>query len=349
MATLSKIPIRNVYWLLCYAWDQLQEGELVDISNIDISELADLFALVLLSGSHHLLRRGLEQDYQLREESLAAIRGRINVTVTARKMLAHQGRAHCEFDELTVNTLANQIIKSTVRHLYRNPTLSDTIRQQMAGLYRKLGGIDDIPLTRFAFRKVQLHSNNRVYRFLLNVCEFVQASWMADEATGEYRFRDFLRDEAKMARLFERFVFNFYKNHRPDLAISREHISWDAKAVQEDALIHLPRMETDISVRSEHTTLIIDTKYYREAMQQRGETEKIKSANLYQIFAYLKNMEAREGSDSRSEGMLLYPQVNESLRLEYQIAGHRVRICTLDLAQEWPEIRAELLDLLDLT
>ena len=90
----SAIPIRNIYWLLCYAWDQLPEGELVDVSHVELSELADLFAAVLINGTNHLLRRGLEQGYEPREESLATIRGRVNVSVTAKRMQTYQGKAY---------------------------------------------------------------------------------------------------------------------------------------------------------------------------------------------------------------------------------------------------------------
>ena len=55
------IPIRNIYYLLCYAWNRLDEGAIVDVSGVDTTELADLFATVLIGGVHHLTRRGLDQ------------------------------------------------------------------------------------------------------------------------------------------------------------------------------------------------------------------------------------------------------------------------------------------------
>ena len=44
----SAIPILNIYYLLLYAWDRLPEGGILDISGVDSTELADLFAAVLL-------------------------------------------------------------------------------------------------------------------------------------------------------------------------------------------------------------------------------------------------------------------------------------------------------------
>ena len=56
-----RIPIQNLYYLLCYAWNHLKQGEMVDVSNVPSTELVDLFAVVLCQGVEHLARRGLEQ------------------------------------------------------------------------------------------------------------------------------------------------------------------------------------------------------------------------------------------------------------------------------------------------
>ena len=106
-------------------------------------------------------------------------------------------------------------------------------------------------------------------------------------------------------------------------------------------------METDISVRSKKPpkTLIIDTKFYKETFQSYYDSQTIHSANLYQIYSYLKNIEIRGGADADADGMLLYPVVDRSVRLEYDLPGHRIQICTLNLAAGWKEIHKELLDL----
>ena len=203
----ADIPIRNIYYLLCYAWDRLAEGELVDVTSIDSTELADLFATVLLNGTNHLLRRGLGQDYENHVDELSSIKGRVDVANSSRRMLMSHGRAICAFDELNVNTLPNRIVKSTICYLSGVRTLDKTLKEKLHFIYRRLGGIDDVPLTRQLFRKVQLHSNNRFYKFLLNICELVLASWMVDESAGSYKFRDFVRDEKRMGQAIRELCF----------------------------------------------------------------------------------------------------------------------------------------------
>ncbi|MFC1567644.1 hypothetical protein ACFL3K_00375, partial [Pseudomonadota bacterium] len=161
------IPVQNIYYLLCYAWNCLEEGETIDISGIDSTNHVDLFASVLLSGLNHLLRRGLDQGYATLEEELTSIRGRVAIATSARRMLMQHGKAFCIYDTLTVNTQENQIIKSTLQHLSRTHGLNSGLRKQIVQVCRDLPEISTIPLSRHAFRKVQLHSNSRYYRFLL--------------------------------------------------------------------------------------------------------------------------------------------------------------------------------------
>ncbi len=343
----SVIPVKNVYYLLCYAWNSLEEGKLVDVGAVGSTELVDLFAAVLTNGCNHLFRRGLDQGYLEYAEEIAGIRGRVDVAVTARRMLPQHGKAYCQFDELSVDTLPNQILKATIRQLLMVYDLDAGVRKKLLQTYRQLSAVGDVKLTKALFRRVQLHSNNRFYRFLLRVCELVVDSLILDESAGANRFRDFLRDDKKMASLFEAFVLNFLKAERKDLAIKRERIYWLAESESDPDLTYLPTMETDISVRSSARTLIIDTKYYGDTFQRYYDRKKIHSSNLYQVFAYLKNLEHRNGPDATADGMLLYPVVSEGVRLKYQLGAHRIRICTLDLSKDWKDIRAELLELVD--
>ena len=89
----ASIPIRNIYFLLCYAWNRLEEGEITDVSRVDSSELADLFASVLISGVRHLLRRGLGRGYERFEGDLVSLRGRVMVAETSRRMMMIHGKA----------------------------------------------------------------------------------------------------------------------------------------------------------------------------------------------------------------------------------------------------------------
>jgi 5-methylcytosine-specific restriction enzyme subunit McrC len=343
---LSAIPVQNVYFLLSYAWNALPEADIVDVSRVPSNELADLFAFVLCGGVDHLARRGLERGYRGIEDELTSLRGRVRILESHARMLLQRGRALCEFDNLETNTLQNQIIKATLGSLVRVAELDPGLRKRAITLGRRLSGIDDIALDGSAFRRVQLHTNNRYYRFLLSICALIHDAKLVDESDGVCRFRDFLRDHSQMARLFQRFVCNFYRIERNDPHVRAEEIAWRVKTRQDSARDYLPRMTTDITIRVGDIKLIIDTKYYHETFSSYYDAESIHSANLYQLLTYLSN--AEHGGYERLEGMLLYPVVSTRLRLLYdELQGFCVRICTVDLAQDWQSIRRELLELME--
>jgi 5-methylcytosine-specific restriction enzyme subunit McrC len=139
----------------------------------------------------------------------------------------------------------------------------------------------------------------------------IYGSWLASEEPGLYRFRHFLRDEKRMALVFQYFVYNFLRIERDDLTVFRKNIQWKAQSSVDPQLSLLPQMQTDISVLSGDREIVIDTKYYRETVSEWHDTPTIHSAHLYQLVSYLMNIKEK---GTKVEGMLLYPTVNRSLR-----------------------------------
>lgn len=140
----APIPIQNIFYLLCYAWDRLDQGTLIDVSKIESTELVDLFAMVLVKGIEHLERRGLERDYRFRTEELRGVRGRVENFPSARRFLPRHGRALCTYDELSPNTLPNQVLKATLRRLSADKLIAEENRTAVLRCRRTLREIDEI-------------------------------------------------------------------------------------------------------------------------------------------------------------------------------------------------------------
>jgi len=160
-----------------------------------------------ISAIGHLARRGMEKGYTRFDEDIRGIRGRIDVLTTGRRFLLKHGRAQCAFDELTIDTLANQIIKATLLRLAHDRDINKENRSAVMRCAANLRNVATITVSSQSFRKIQLNRNSGSYRFLLNVCELIHDSWLPDQTTGRHRFRDFVRDEAKMALVFQTVLF----------------------------------------------------------------------------------------------------------------------------------------------
>lgn len=340
----SIIPIQNVYYLLTYAWNRWEEGKAVDVASVPSNELVDLLAHVLIGGTRRVVRRGLDRGYLVHEEERSALRGKIDFAVTTKRMLLERARAYCHFDELSTDVLHNRILRTTIGRLARSRVVDAGLRHELDILHRQLDPIAEIALSARLFGQVQIHRNNAAYDLLMRVCELIHHTLLAHEDAGDRRFHDFLRDDALMAVIFEEFVRNFYRRHLREYRVKDVWLDWDGLALDDVSRNALPRMHTDITLMSPSRVLIIDTKYYAEMLLSRFEVEKARPAHLYQLFAYLKNGERHGGAWLNSDGMLLYPTVRAEVDLRYDIQGHRVRLCTVNLDQPWQGIHRRLME-----
>jgi 5-methylcytosine-specific restriction enzyme subunit McrC len=341
------IPIQNIYYLLCYAWKQLDEAKKVNVSASDYKQYADLFAKVLVNGCTYVFKRGLDREYRFERDELCRIRGKIDFNQSIKNISVKSRRLICEYDELSTDTLHNQIIKATAKKLLKVKDLDKNIRYELREIYRKLLQIRDIDLECSHFKKVKLHRNNLFYRFVLNVSRIIHENIVLDEKTGEYEFVDFIRDEKKMASVFEHFVRNFYRENLRifGFEVKPEILSWDVDETDEASLEYLPTMKTDISITSATRKIIIDTKYYKECFQEHYDKRTIISAHMYQLIEYLENSDKQSGMDFKSEGMLLYPAVSHEEAIPFQrLRGHKITIRTINLNQEWKGIASDLMN-----
>ncbi len=341
----SPIPIENIYYLLCYAWNKLDEKDIVDISSLKSTQLVDLFAKVLLSGTHHLVRRGFDRGYLEFSEDTKRPRGKIDFARTLKRNLLIENRLSCDFDELDYNVLHNRILKTTIRNVMTVENLDRELKEGLHEINRRLWEISEVSLSAQLFRRVQLHRNNYYYGFLLSICELVFDALLASEDPGKMRFRDFARDENQMAKLFESFVRNFYVLEQDRFRVQSLKIAWQVEDENDAAVNYLPEMKTDVCLTSGERRIILDCKFYRDALQTNWQKRTLHSSHLYQLFAYLRN-KASEPGWSQCEGILLYPTVTTPLNLTYKIQGHPIAVKTVNLNQDWRSIHNEMLDLI---
>jgi 5-methylcytosine-specific restriction enzyme subunit McrC len=338
----AEIPIANIYYLLCYAWDVLEEKDtLADVDTLESTDLLNLFARVLVNGTRRLLRRGLDRGYLPHEDEIPGVRGTLLVTQTLRRNLLRQGRTACAWDELEYDTLPNRILKTTLLRLHDAVELDRDTRADAHDLLRWLAPVRNIELRAEHFRRVQLHRNNRIYNFLLHICEFVHEHWLPAEHGGARHFRDFVRNG--LANLFEKFVFNFYQHELHGWIVSAPHIQWQMVVPNEADRALIPQMETDICLCGPGRAIILDTKFYAQALKTGYfGSPKLPPANLYQIYTYLRQKSCEPGWE-RAEGVLLYPRNTREFAVEFTTHSHRIRALTLDLTKPWQNIRAALI------
>ena len=116
----KSILINNIYHMLSYAFQALNQETYEDVAVESFDEMYNLLAAILSKGIGLQLKQGLYREYISRQEELSVMRGKINMPGTIKNRLAHKRVLTCDFDELSENNLLNQILKTTVTLLLRN-------------------------------------------------------------------------------------------------------------------------------------------------------------------------------------------------------------------------------------
>jgi len=343
-----QIPIENIYYLLCYAWNKLDEKDRVSIDIDDKTELLDLFAKILINAGKMLLKRGIDKDYVDHTTDLAGIKGKLEISQTLKSNLLSKQRTICTFDEFTANILSNQILVTTIYRLIRTKGLDKQLKIDLRNLLRMFAEVDQLELKSSLFKQVKINRNNYLYGFIINVCQIIYENTLPSEEKGIFKFSDFTRDENKMNQLFESFVRNFYRIEQSKFnSVRKEGIKWQFTATENDNQ-YLPQMITDITLENEFEKIIIDAKYYRETMTLNYDKEKIKSANLYQLFSYLLNQQDNDSKTLHASGILLYPTIEKEYDLQFKYGNHNIHIRTLNLNTNWKNISSRLKDIIQI-
>lgn len=337
------IPIENIYYLLCYAWDKLEEKDRVAVSIDDKTELIDLFAKVLITSSKLLLKRGIDKSYIDHEEEILGVKGKIQMSETLKRNLLYKQKTFCAFDDFSANIITNQILTSTIYKLIRTKGVDENLKKELVKLQKMFLGIDIIDINKNHFNQIKLNRNNRFYDFVMKVCYLIYESTFPSEEDGKYMFSDFTRDDKKMNQLFEAFIRNFYRIEQSIFnKVRKEIIKWQFGVSEKENIRYLPQMETDITLESNGEKIIIDAKFYRETMTINYETERVKSSNLYQLFSYLLNQQDGSVKTQNATGILLYPTIERDYDLDFKYNDHAIKIRTVNLNENWKNISFRL-------
>lgn len=333
------IPIRNIYYMLSYAFQVLNEQGYRKIATEQFHNVADLCAAILIKGISSQLKRGLGQEYVPKTETLSALRGKIAVSESIKTMTMLRNQMVCTYDEFSVNSRMNQIIKATVKLLmYAN--ISKERKKELKKQMLFFGEVTEIDLNTIDWN-LRYDRNNQTYKMLISICYLVVKGLLQTKSDGTVCLMDIL-DKQRMCRLYEKFILEYYRKEHPEITANASQISWQLDNNISDLL---PVMQTDIMLSQGNRILIVDAKYYLHTMQKQFDTYSIHSGNLYQIFTYVKNKEVELADKPHVvSGLLLYAKTNETLlpNQTYHMSGNKISVKTLDLDCDFEKIAEQL-------
>lgn len=334
------ILIRNIYYMLAYAFQELRQNNYAEITGEKFDDIYDLFAEIIARGISYQLKQGLYREYVARNESLLTVRGKIDINATIVNRMRNSQQIVCDYDELSENNIYNQILLTTATTLIKHSDVKKEKKSKLKQLMLFFHDVQPIDIHTIRWNALRFDRNNRNYRMLLYLCYFIINEWLMTTEEGNYKMRGFSDDH--MCRLFEKFVLEYYKKHHPEYKANAAQIGWNIIEESTDTSV-LPIMQSDVLLSIGERTLIIDTKYYSKIMQQQYGKETIRNNHLYQIRTYVDEYDREH--QHNVDGMLLYAKTKDT-DFDDATINHRdgftLYIRTLDLNTDFDIIKKRL-------
>ena len=86
MTQSNHILIRNIYYMLAYAFSDLRKQDYQLVGGEDFENISDLMAEILTNTTSFLLKRGLYSEYITSKQSLPTLRGKLDIVHSARNL-----------------------------------------------------------------------------------------------------------------------------------------------------------------------------------------------------------------------------------------------------------------------
>ncbi|WBB95006.1 restriction endonuclease [Solwaraspora sp. WMMA2080] len=139
-----KLPIGRLMWLLGYADDQRGWRD----ESVGLAEETDLvpaMAVAFTAACSAAFAAGVLQGYQVREEALPVLRGRIREADQVRRRLGFAPPLEVRYDDYTVDITENRILLAAAHRLQRLPGVPAVTRHALHRIVAALADVTPLP------------------------------------------------------------------------------------------------------------------------------------------------------------------------------------------------------------
>lgn len=124
------IPIKNVFYMLAYAFRALDRKAYRPLESEDFANAEDLLAAILILGVEEQFKRGVSRAYIEEEAPLSAVKGRLLIEESIRTC-RRNARLVCARDEFSVNAYMNRILVTAMQALVRSEEVASARRKAL--------------------------------------------------------------------------------------------------------------------------------------------------------------------------------------------------------------------------
>ena len=312
--------------MLAVAWElRVADGELTEL-NTQRQDLLELLIRLFAGRLLAAVRRGLPRRYLAHEEDLARLRGRLDIKRQFTHLAVRPDRLACRFDELSVNTPLNRVLKAAVSLLVSLPRSAENSRR-LAELAARFEPVRESPEP--LREPVRLDRTNTAFHDLHRLARlFLSGEWQSTTAGRAVGFTLLF----PMNTLFEEFIGQNLRRVLAPCPVYLQHRGHHALIGPDGERLFALKPDAVIGELDERP-IVLDTKWKRLTPRKSGceRTMGIAPSDIYQVLAYARAYGAKRL-------VLLYPWHREmdeppGLNRRWTVTGSdcRLDIATIDV------------------
>lgn len=260
----------------------------LDVHEADLARLAaqnmsilEIFIRLFCDKLFAEVHRGLVSRYERHCDNLPALRGKLLTGLQATLNAFHPERFQCEYDEFTVDTPINRVLKATVRRLRRITQHGDNARR-LAELDFTLDGVRDVPDDALEWHRLHFDRANRRYAPLVEMAQMILQNRTQDVTSGSLEGFGLVFD---MNELFEKYIGAVARaTFAPDWQVV---LQGPQRYLLEDSTTGTEAFQAkpDITgLRHGRPTWIIDTKW--KPLDEQRHNNGVSQGDVYQMLGY---------------------------------------------------------------
>lgn len=243
--------------------------------------LLEIFITAFISEFEILLKKGVNQSYQTKEENLNYFKSRLLITKNIKVNLVNRARFYVEYDEFQLDIPQNRILKSTLKYL-QCKTVSVKNKSRLFNYLNILGEIPESSNYESDFSKIT--TQNRLFAHYQQILEWSKIFLLGNSFTT-YKGKSLNRAILfPMEKIFEAYVsagiqkfitsYNLNKQDRRYFLIDKHDGQSRFRLIPDNVL------------RSDKSILVLDTKW--KIIDEKKVTKNyfIDSSDMYQMYAY---------------------------------------------------------------
>lgn len=244
-----------------------------------LEQLVVLFAAALADA----LRRGMPRRYRACEDDLPSLRGRLDVRGQFTRLAASPQALACRFDELSADTLVNQVVRAALRRLLAL-TGSATNERRLRELLVAYADITDIALRSIDWCRLTLGRTEERWRGLIAWSRLILSGDHQSTSGGGEAGWSLLFD---MGALFERYLSRSFERALAGTGLKVVAQGGMRPCLYDEGGTGTFATMPDLLVkRGDEVVLIADAKWKRLTAKVDDPKQGLSQADVYQMMAY---------------------------------------------------------------